>query len=54
MSDTYDIDQPIPIVKHLIELRFCLLKSVLAVLLIFGGLYYFSNDLYQIISEPLR
>ncbi len=54
MSDAYDIDQPTPIVTHLIELRSCLLKSVLAVLLIFGGLYYFSNDLYQIISEPLR
>lgn len=48
------IDQPQPLISHLIELRSRLLHSVLAVLVIFMGLYYFSNELYLIISEPLR
>lgn len=48
------IDQPQPLVAHLIELRNRLLHSVAAVLLVFLGLYYFANDLYLILSEPLR
>jgi len=48
------VDQPQPLVAHLIELRNRLLHSVAAVLIIFLGLYYFANDLYLIISEPLR
>lgn len=43
-----------PLIEHLLELRNRLLKVVLSVLLIFCGLYYFANDLYLIISEPLR
>ncbi|MBJ7537845.1 twin-arginine translocase subunit TatC [Marinomonas transparens] len=43
-----------PLVAHLIELRNRLLKSVLAILILFAGLYYFANDLYLIVSEPLR
>ncbi|RBO85780.1 twin-arginine translocase subunit TatC [Marinomonas aquiplantarum] len=49
-----DSSQQAPLVAHLIELRNRLLKSVLAILLIFIGLYYFANDLYLIVSEPLR
>lgn len=48
------IDQPQPLVAHLIELRNRLLHGVAAVLLVFLGLYYFANDLYLILSEPLR
>lgn len=48
------IDQPQPLVAHLIELRNRLLHSVAAVLIVFLGLYYFANDLYLILSEPLR
>ncbi|MDX1450919.1 MAG: twin-arginine translocase subunit TatC [Oleiphilaceae bacterium] len=48
------LDQPQPLVTHLIELRTRLLHAVLAVLLIFLGLYYFANDIYLLISEPLR
>lgn len=48
------VDQAQPLVQHLIELRNRLLRAVLVVLLIFLGLYYFSNDLYLFISEPLR
>lgn len=43
-----------PLVAHLIELRNRLLRSVIAILVIFLGLYYFRNDLYMIVSEPLR
>ncbi|QOL26316.1 twin-arginine translocase subunit TatC [Thalassotalea sp. LPB0316] len=38
---------------HLIELRSRLLRSILAVLLIFCGLVYFAQDLYQFIAKPL-
>ncbi|MEL0635607.1 twin-arginine translocase subunit TatC [Marinomonas sp. TI.3.20] len=49
-----DSSSQAPLVAHLIELRNRLLKSVIAVLVIFIGLYYFANDLYMIVSEPLR
>lgn len=48
------VDQPQPLVAHLIELRNRLLHAVGAVLIIFLGLYYFANDLYLLISDPLR
>lgn len=43
-----------PLVSHLIELRNRLLKTVLVILALFLGLYAFANDLYLIVSEPLR
>ena len=43
-----------PLVTHLVELRNRLLHAVVAVLFIFLGLYYFANDLYLFVSEPLR
>jgi sec-independent protein translocase protein TatC len=43
-----------PLVAHLIELRNRLLKAVLVILVLFLGLYSFANDLYLIVSEPLR
>lgn len=42
-----------PLMAHLIELRNRLLKIVLAVLLVFLSLFYFANDLYLILVEPL-
>jgi sec-independent protein translocase protein TatC len=48
------IDQAQPLVSHLIELRSRLLRGVLCVIIIFAGLYYFANDIYMIVSEPLR
>ena len=45
---------PAPLVTHLIELRNRLLKAVLVILVLFVGLYTFVNDLYLIVSEPLR
>lgn len=43
-----------PLVAHLTELRTRLLRIVLIWMLIFAGLFYFANDLYSFISEPLR
>ncbi|MBB1487990.1 twin-arginine translocase subunit TatC [Oceanospirillum sediminis] len=43
-----------PLVEHLIELRGRLLRAVLAILIIFVGMYPFANELYMIVSEPLR
>lgn len=41
------------LMAHLLELRNRLLKIVLSVLIIFLGLFYFANDLYLILVEPL-
>ncbi|KZZ44292.1 twin-arginine protein translocation system subunit TatC [Thalassolituus sp. HI0120] len=46
-------DQEQPLVTHLVELRNRLLKSVLVVLTLFLGMFYFANDLYLILVEPL-
>ncbi len=43
-----------PLVAHLTELRDRLLRSVLIILLLFAGIYSWSNELYLFISEPLR
>ncbi len=43
-----------PLMQHLLELRDRILRAVLVILCIFLGLYYFANDFYLIISEPLR
>ncbi|MGI9281157.1 MAG: twin-arginine translocase subunit TatC [Endozoicomonas sp.] len=47
-------DKEQPLVQHLIELRSRLLRSFIAVLAVFLGLFYFSNDIYLFVSEPLR
>ena len=47
-------DKPQPLVAHLSELRDRLLRSILAVLLVFCGLFYFANDIYAFVSKPLR
>ncbi|MCT2530611.1 twin-arginine translocase subunit TatC [SAR92 clade bacterium H921] len=43
-----------PFMEHLIEFRDRVLRSVVAVLIIFAGLFSFSNELYIYISEPIR
>jgi len=43
-----------PLVNHLIELRTRLLHAVMGILIVFACLYYFANDLYAFVSEPLR
>jgi len=54
MSDDSSQDQPMPLVAHLTELRDRLLRALLAVLIVFIGLFAFANDIYSFISEPLR
>ncbi|OZG75474.1 twin arginine-targeting protein translocase TatC [Hahella sp. CCB-MM4] len=43
-----------PLIEHLVELRNRLLKIVAAVLIVFAPLFAFANDLYGILSKPLR
>jgi len=38
---------------HLLELRSRLLNVVLGVLVVFLGLFYFANDIYEYVSKPL-
>ncbi|GBL47515.1 twin-arginine translocation protein TatC [Sulfuriferula multivorans] len=40
-------------ISHLIELRDRLLRSVIAVIVIFLGLFHWANDLYTLLAEPL-
>ncbi len=46
-------DQEQPFLSHLLELRDRLLRVVLAVLLIFLGLFPFANEIYTFIAGPL-
>ncbi|MFC0709873.1 twin-arginine translocase subunit TatC [Azorhizophilus paspali] len=47
-------DQDMPLVAHLTELRTRLLRCVLAVLLIFIALIPFAQEIYTLVSAPLR
>lgn len=52
-SDNAD-DQGQPLIEHLIELRSCLLKSLVAVLVVFLCLFSFANNIYEFVAEPLQ
>ena len=54
MSEPEAVDQPLPLVAHLTELRDKLLRAVLAVLVMFICLFPFANEIYAFVSEPLR
>lgn len=54
MSDDLIDDTPQPLISHLTELRDRLLRAVLAVLIAFIVLFPFANDIYAIVSQPLR
>ncbi|MDY7562955.1 twin-arginine translocase subunit TatC [Pseudomonas sp. 10B1] len=47
-------DQQMPLISHLTELRTRLLRCVLAIFLIFGGLFTFTQKIYTLVSAPLR
>lgn len=47
------VEQTQPLISHLLELRDRLLRAVAAVVIIFIGLIYFSNDIYEFVSKPL-
>ena len=53
-NDPSNSDPPQPLIAHLTELRDRLLRCVLAVLVVFAGLFYFANDLYTFVAAPLR
>ena len=54
MTEKLTSDQEMPLVAHLSELRDRLLRCVIAVLLIFAALFYFSQDIYALVAAPLR
>ncbi|MEH6568077.1 MAG: twin-arginine translocase subunit TatC [Halioglobus sp.] len=54
MSEEETGDQPLPLVAHLTELRDKLLRALLAVLIVFIGLFSFANEIYTFVSKPLR
>lgn len=41
------------LIAHLKELRICLMRAMVAVLIIFLGLLYFAGDIYHLIALPL-
>jgi sec-independent protein translocase protein TatC len=47
-------DKGQPLVEHLIELRTRILHALFAVMIVFLPLFYFANDIYSYVSEPLR
>jgi len=42
-----------PFLSHILELRTRLLRSVLAVAVLFFPIYYFANDIYTFVAAPL-
>jgi sec-independent protein translocase protein TatC len=42
------------LMSHLLELRSRMLKSVLAVVVVFAGLAYWMNDVFEYVSKPMR
>lgn len=47
------VEDPQPLISHLVELRDRLLRALGAVLLVFISLVYFANDIYAFVSAPL-
>lgn len=43
-----------PLIEHLLELRSRILRSIVAIALIFLCLFAFANQIYDLLSEPLR
>ena len=48
------MDKGQPLISHLMELRNRILNSIIAVVIVFVPLFYFANEIYAYISEPLR
>lgn len=53
-ENTQHHDKEMSLVQHLAELRDRLIRVVIIVGLIFAGLFYFANDIYSFVSEPLQ
>ncbi len=52
-SQSSEIENEQPFMAHLIELRDRVLRIVVVVIAVFLVLFFFANDLYHIVSEPL-
>ena len=52
-KDASEIGPDLTLIDHLIELRDRILKSVLAILILFLSLFYFANDIYTFVATPL-
>ncbi len=46
-------EQTQPLISHLLELRNRLLKAIVAIIIVFLGLVYFANTIYEFVSLPL-
>lgn len=53
MTEPRPDDTAQPLMTHLLELRSRLLKTVVAILLVFLCLFYFSRQLYTLVAQPL-
>src|SRR5699024_9478260 len=53
MPDERADDTPQTLISHLLELRTRLLRVVVAVLLVFLCLFYFSRQTYPLVAQPL-
>ncbi|MBA54930.1 MAG: twin-arginine translocase subunit TatC [Pseudomonadales bacterium] len=42
------------LIGHLVELRNRIMKSLLAILVVFLSLIYFANDIYELVAKPIR
>ncbi|MDP2574891.1 twin-arginine translocase subunit TatC [Vibrio penaeicida] len=47
------VEQTQPLISHLIELRNRLLKAIVSVMVVFLGLIWFANEIYEFVSAPL-
>lgn len=54
MNSPVTPDGSMPLIAHLTELRSRLLRCVIAVLVIFACLFYFSQEIYALVAAPLR
>lgn len=54
MNQSVRDDGSMPLIAHLTELRTRILRSVVAVLVIFLCLFYFSQEIYALVAAPLR
>jgi len=52
-NDTDTVEQEMPLMSHLLELRNRILRMVIAVFSIFFSLFYWATDLYYLLAKPL-
>lgn len=57
MSKKKQVAEPegnLTLIGHLVELRDRVMKSLLAILVVFLSLIYFANDIYELVAKPIR